>query len=260
MFGNYFYHQRIRKAVATFGAMFNDIYVLRKDAAGGVISTQKVPLSYGPRAKFLDRIREVPDLEERRVAIKLPRMSFEIMNISYDPARQLPKGNITARPGVAGTVLSRNKIEVGVPYIISFQLSVFAKLQDDALQCVEQILPYFTPAYTLTINAVPEMGIKQDFPVILNSLSYEDDYEGDFATRRSIVYTLTFTVKTNFYGPVEKQGIIKKARIDQYTNINEGVTDVDDLRYEVVPDPTDAEADDDFGFTETITENPSSAT
>ena len=132
MFGNYYYHQRIRKAVATFGAMFNDIYVLRKDSSGGVISTVKVPLSYGPRSKFLDRIREFPDLQtDTKVAIKLPRLSFEITNISYDPARQLPKVNKTIQP-VPGSILSRNKIQQGVPYIVSFQLSAYAKNQDDA--------------------------------------------------------------------------------------------------------------------------------
>tara|TARA_Y100001934_G_C12296983_1_gene747943 strand:- start:348 stop:1133 length:786 start_codon:yes stop_codon:yes gene_type:complete len=254
MFGNYFYHQRIRKAVATFGAMFNDIYVLRKDAAGGVISTQKVPLSYGPRAKFLDRIREVPDLEERRVAIKLPRMSFEIMNISYDPARQLPKGNITARPGVAGTVLSRNKIEVGVPYIISFQLSVFAKLQDDALQCVEQVIPFFNPQYTLTIKPFDDIDtIKEDVPIILTGVTMNDDYEGEVAARRTIVYTLDFDMHVYFHGPVTSSGIIRSA-ITDVLDINAGLNDSDVPleRITVTPNPSDASPDSDFGFTTNI--------
>ena len=254
MFGNYFYHQRIRKAVATFGAMFNDVYVLRKDSSGGVINTQKVPLSYGPRAKFLDRIREVPDLEERRVAIKLPRMSFEIMNMSYDPARQLPKSNITARPSVAGTVLSRNKIEVGVPYIISFQLSVFAKMQDDALQVVEQVIPYFNPQYTLSIKPFDDIDtIKEDVPIILTGVTMNDDYEGEVASRRTIVYTMDFDMHVNFHGPITSSGIIRTA-ITDILDIGSGLNDSDTPleRITVTTNPANASPDSDFGFTNTI--------
>ena len=254
MFGNYFYHQRIRKAVATFGAMFNDIYVLRKDSSGGIINTQKVPLSYGPRAKFLDRIRELPDLQENRVAIKLPRMSFEIMNISYDPARQLPKSNVTARPGIAGTVLSRNKIEVGVPYMISFQLSVFAKLQDDALQVVEQVIPYFNPQYTLSIKPFDDIDtIKEDVPIILTGVTMNDDYEGEVASRRTIVYTMDFDMHVMFHGPITSQGIIRSA-ITDVLDINAGLNDSDIPleRITVTPNPSDAGPDSDFGFTTNI--------
>ena len=250
MFGNYFYHQRIRKAVATFGAMFNDIYVLRKDSSGGVINTQKVPLSYGPRAKFLDRIREVPDLQENRVAIKLPRMSFEIMNISYDPARQLPKNNVTARPGIAGTLLSRNKIEVGVPYMISFQLSVFAKLQDDALQVVEQIIPFFNPQYTLSIKPFDDIDtIKEDVPIILTGVTMNDDYEGEVASRRTIVYTMDFDMHVMFHGPLASVGIIRTA-ITDVLNQGAGLNDSDIPleRITVTPDPASASPDSDFGF------------
>ena len=241
MFGNYFYHQRIRKAVA-FGAMFNDIYVLRKDASGGIISTQKVPLSYGPRSKFLDRIREVPDLEERRVAIKLPRMSFEIMNISYDPARQLPKNNVTARAPVAGSLLSRSKIEVGVPYMISFQLSVFAKLQDDALQVVEQVIPYFNPQYTLSIKPFDDLDtIKEDVPIILTGVTMNDDYEGEVASRRTIVYTMDFDMHVTFHGPITSSGIIRTA-ITDILDINAGLNDSDVPleRITVTPNPGNA--------------------
>jgi hypothetical protein len=254
MFGNYFYHQRIRKAVATFGAMFNDIYVLRKDASGGIINTQKVPLSYGPRSKFLDRIREVPDLEERRVAIKLPRMSFEIMNISYDPARQLPKANVTARAPVAGTVLSRSKIEVGVPYMISFQLSVFAKMQDDALQVVEQVIPYFNPQYTLSIKPFDDIDtIKEDVPIILTGVTMNDDYEGEVASRRTIVYTMDFDMHITFHGPVTSSGIIRTA-ITDILDINAGLNDSDVPleRITVTPNPGSASPDSDFGFTTNI--------
>ena len=256
MFGNYFYHQRIRKAVATFGAMFNDIYVLRKDSGGGVISTQKVPLSYGPRAKFLDRIREVPDLrDDTKVAIKLPRLSFEITNISYDPARQLPKINTTSQP-VAGSILSRNKITQGIPYIISFQLSAYAKNQDDALQIVEQVIPYFNPQYTLTIQPFEDIDtIKEDVPIILTGVVLNDEYEGAMESRRTIIYTMDFDMHVMFHGPITSNGIIRTA-ITDIKDINAGLNDSDIPleRITVTPDPATAGPDSDFGFTTVIEE------
>jgi hypothetical protein len=257
MFGIYFYHQRIRKAVATFGAMFNNIYVLRKDSGGGVISTQKVPLSYGPRAKFLDRIREMPDLTtDTKVSIKLPRMSFEITNVAYDPARQLPKLN-SFQKGVEGTVLSRNKIYNGVPYILSFQLSVYAKNQDDALQVVEQVLPYFNPQYTLSIKPLDDIDtLKEDVPVILTGVVLNDEYEGEMAaTRRTIIYTLDFDMHVYFHGPITSSGIIRTA-ITDILNPEAGLADSDLPleRITVTPDPALASPDSDFGFNTIIEE------
>lgn len=257
MFGTYFYHQRIRKAVATFGAMFNNIYVLRKDSGGGVISTQKVPLSYGPRAKFLDRIREQADLvTDTKVAIKLPRMSFEITNVAYDPARQLPKLN-SFQKGVEGTVLSRNKIYNGVPYILSFQLSVYAKNQDDALQVVEQVLPYFNPQYTLSIKPLDDIDtLKEDVPVILTGVVLNDEYEGEMAaTRRTIIYTLDFDMHVYFHGPITSSGIIRTA-ITDILNPEAGLADSDLPleRITVTPDPALAGPDSDFGFNTIIEE------
>tara|TARA_B100001057_G_scaffold491690_1_gene582470 strand:- start:6 stop:791 length:786 start_codon:yes stop_codon:yes gene_type:complete len=250
MFGNYYYHQRIRKAVATFGAMFNDIYVLRKDSSGGVISTVKVPLSYGPRAKFLDRIREFPDLQtDTKVAIKLPRLSFEITNISYDPARQLPKVNKTIQP-VPGSILSRNKIQQGVPYIVSFQLSAYAKNQDDALQIVEQVIPYFNPQYTLTIQPFDDFdNIKEDVPIILTGVVLNDEYEGSMESRRTIVYTMDFDMHVIFHGPVTTSGIIRSA-ITDVLNQGAGLNDSDIPleRITVTPNPANASPDSDFGF------------
>lgn len=257
MFGTYFYHQRIRKAVATFGAMFNNIYVLRKDSGGGVISTQKVPLSYGPRAKFLDRIREMPDLTtDTKVSIKLPRMSFEITNVAYDPARQLPKLN-SFQKSVEGTVLSRNKIYNGVPYILSFQLSVYAKNQDDALQVVEQVLPYFNPQYTLSIKPLDDIDtLKEDVPVILTGVVLNDEYEGEMAaTRRTIIYTLDFDMHVYFHGPITSSGIIRTA-ITDILNPEAGLADSDLPleRITVTPDPALAGPDSDFGFNTIIEE------
>lgn len=252
MFGNYYYHERIRKTVAMFGKLFNDIYVLRKNSSGDVISQVKVPLSYAPKDKFLERIRENPDLyNDQKVAIKLPRMSFEIVSVTYDPTRQLPKTNYVNKAGTSNS--SRSKIYTYVPYNISFQLSLYAKNQDDALQIVEQIIPYFNPQYTLTIKPLADFpDLKEDVPVTLTGVTLTDDYEGPVEQRRTIIYTLDFDIKINFYGPIGEQGIIRKSIVEFY-QIGAGLADSDVLlqKLTVEPNPLNVSPDSDYGFTET---------
>lgn len=249
MFGTYSYHQRIRKSVAMFGKMFNDIYIVRRDAAGNQLNTQKVPLSYAPKRKFLDRIRENPDLiEDTKVAIKLPRMSFEIVSFSYDPQVQLQKTNNFNVAGSTNTV--RNKFNAFVPYIINFQLSIYAKNQDDALQVVEQVIPFFNPQYTLTIKPFDDYPtVKEDVPITLTGVTFTDDYESPLEARRTIIYTLDFDMKVRFYGPVGSQGIIRTANVDLY-NMHAGLNDSDILieTIRVTPDPANVSPDSDYGF------------
>lgn len=249
MFGNYYYHERIRRSVAIFGRLFNDVYVLRKDSTGDVISTVKVPLAYAPRQKYIDRIREQADLAAgQRVALKLPRMSFEIISLNYDPSRQLQKTTNFSQAGAAST--SRAKLNIFVPYNISFQLNVYAKTQDDALQIVEQILPYFSPQYNLTIAPLASYpNVKEDVPITLTGVDFADDYEGDVASRRTIIYTLTFEMKLNFYGPIADSNVITKAipKIDLDT---EDLADSDYLTITVTPTPAGVSADSDYGFLE----------
>lgn len=247
MFGTYFYHQRLRKSVAMFGTLFNNIYVLRTDSAGQVISQLKVPLSYAPKVKFLERLRENPDLDlDTKVAIKLPRMSFEIISIQYDPTRQLKKTNQFQQTST--TANQRTKFEAGVPYNIGFQLSVYAKTQDDALQIVEQIFPYFSPQYTLTVKPFTNYpNIKEDVPITLTGVDFSDDYEGELASRRTIIYTLSFDMRVNFYGPIADTGIIKTA-INNLYDMNKNNQQVAKLT--TTPDPANASADSDYGFTE----------
>lgn len=253
MFGTHFYHQRLRKSVAVFGTLFNNIYVLRKDSGGNVISQIKVPLSYAPKQKYLERIRENPDLDtDTKVAIKLPRMSFEIVNIAYDPGRQLQKTNSFSQVGTS--VSNRNKFNMFVPYNVSFQLSIYAKSQDDALQIVEQILPYFSPQYTLTLKPFADYpDVKEDVPITLVGVDFSDDFEGTMEARRTIIYTLSFDMKVNFYGPVANATIIRKSIVDIY-NMDAGLKDSDIglERIEVIPDPADASPDSDYGFQTTI--------
>lgn len=249
MFGNYFYHERVRRSVAIFGRVFNDIYVLRKNSAGAVISTVKVPLSYAPKAKFLDRIREQADLASgQRVALKLPRMSFEIVSYTYDPTRQLQKTSNFMQTG--STAAQRAKINTYVPYNITFQLNIYAKTQDDALQIVEQIMPYFAPQYNLSmspISAYPDL--KEDVPITLQSVDFADDFEGDVATRRTIIYTLTFEMKANFYGPIADKNVITKA-IPKIDLDDIGTADSDYLTITITPTPAGVSADSDYGFSE----------
>lgn len=256
MFGNHFYHEKIRKCVAIFGRMFNNLYVIRKNSSGEVISQVKVPLSYAPKRKYLDRIRENEDLyDDTKVAIKLPRMSFEIINFAYDATRQLTK--VTSFNTVGTSASNRQKFHPPVPYTINFQLNIYAKTQDDALQVVEQVVPYFNPQYTLTVKPFPEVypDFKEDIPIIIQGLSFQDDYEGQLETRRTIIYQLDFEMKVNFHGPVQNKGIIRSAITDLYDDINRNINDSSSSNILVEPDPGDilGLADSDFGFSTSIT-------
>lgn len=253
MFGTYFYHQRIRKSVAVFGALFNDIYIARSTASGTSYNQERVPLSYAPKRSFLQRLAENPDLDNTKVAIKLPRMSFEITSFDYDSTRQLQKNNVFNRAG--SNINQRAKFNVPVPYNVNFQLNIYAKSQDDALQIVEQIIPRFNPQYSLTIKPIESYPtIVEDTPIILNGVNFSDDYEGDMAQRRTIIYTLDFTMKINFYGPTTEGDIIRQADVDlgiMQGGLNDSDVAVERIR--VTTNPADASPDSDYGFTTDIT-------
>lgn len=249
MFGTHFYHEKTRKCVAAFGRLFNDIYVVRKT------DQLKVPLAYAPRAKYLERIRENPDLDtDTKVALKLPRMSFEITSMSYDTTRQLSKVNTLASASNANT--SRNKLFSGVPYVLAFQVNIYAKSQDDALQIVEQILPTFNPQYTLTMKPLTDYpDFKEDIPISIAGVGFQDDFEGEVGARRTIIYTLDFEMRIQYHGSVAQSDIIRQANVRAF-QIGAGLAD-SDVRLETIqvnPDPltTIGLADSDFGFTTTV--------
>ena len=221
MFGvDHFYHERVRKSVAIFGSVFNDAYIIRR-SGDKVLSQMKVPIAYAPKRKFLERIEDMyaagnRDIENQ-TAIKLPRMSFEITNMQYDAARQLPKTNYIkclgpdAKPGAA------HKIYQPVPYIITFELNIYGKQHDDCLQVVEQTLPYFSPQYSVSVKPLPGLSdIVEDVPIILQSVSFSDNYEGGLEDRRTIIYTLSFDMKLNMWGPVCKtpRAVIETIDVD----------------------------------------------
>ena len=250
MLGQQFYHETVRNVIVAFGTMFNNIQIVRKDNSGTVTQTMKVPLAYGPKQKFLTRLDQDPSLSAA-TAITLPRLGFEIGALTYDSARKLNRVQKVKKVKSSSSDASKLDTQyMPVPYNMDITLYAMAKNSDDALQIVEQILPFFQPDYTLTLNDMADMGIKRDVPIILNDVSYEDNYQGDFESRRAIIYTMAFTTKFYLYGPVTSTSVIKTVQVDQFSDLP-AVTPTREQRYTVTPNPASADADDDFGFSET---------
>ena len=291
MFGTYFYHQTSRKMVVAFGTLFNTIEVRRTNSAGSVVDTIKVPLSYGPKEKFLTRISADPNLNPK-IALTVPRMGFELTAMTYDGVRKL---NTMGRNVATGTTGLKKQFNP-VPYNWDFSLYVYVKNAEAGTQILEQILPFFTPEFTVTMNLVSSMSEKRDIPLVLNSVSSEDTYEGDFASRRSIIWTLSFLMKGFLYPSITDNAkvitdvtvdshlmgavaadpeyivmedstayssnylILDKHEIDVATRIrvldessNAAVAAGSTIsRVNVVPEDTTALTDDTFGFTETF--------
>ena len=266
MLGTYYYHEIMRKTIVAFGTLFNQINIRHDDASGNTYSDLKVPLAYGPSQKFLARLEQQEDLN-KPVQITLPRMSFEMNSIQYDSTRKT--GITQTFKAVDKDTSAVKKVFMPVPYNIGFELNILSKLNDDALQIVEQILPYFQPSFNVTIDLISSIGEKRDVPIVLDSISFQDDYEGDFSTRRALIYTLRFTAKTYLFGPVadSSEGLIKKVQVDYYADTNTQ-TAKREVRYTATPkaladknddgvineaDDALLTADDDFGFNETTT-------
>ena len=267
MFGNYFYHKSITKTVTAFGTLFNDIQIRHFDDNGNPLSFLKVPIAYGPIQKFLSRIEQSPDVN-RKIALTLPRISFEMNSIDYDSSR---KATVTQTFKVAKTVDKKiiNNIYTPVAYNIGFELNIISKIQDDSLQILEQILPYFQPSFNVTVNFLPEVNESKDIPIILNRIGFRDDYEDDFSKRRIINYTLNFTAKTYIFNQTTEgdQGLIKRVQVDYASDSIKSAKR--EVRYVVTPkalqdynnDNVINSADDalipygdDFGFNEQISE------
>mgnify|MGYP003136715404 FL=1 len=227
MFG-YFYNEILRRTIISFGTLFNNITIEQDN------SVLKVPLAYGPTQKFLARIEQSPDLN-KPTAITLPRMSFEFTGLTYDATRKVTTiQQFSVKDPSDGTEVK--KAFMPVPYNMQFELSVMTKLNDDALQIVEQILPYFQPAYNLTVELVESIKEKRDIPVVLENITMEDDYEGDFTKRRVLLYTLRFTAKTYLFGPVSSatKDVIKRATVSYLTGTDTSNADRS-LTYSVTP-------------------------
>jgi hypothetical protein len=218
MFGHQFYHGTIRKYIIMFGNMFNDINIDRFDKSGNIIQSLNVPIAYGPREKFLARLREDPNLNQE-VATILPRLSFEITNISYDQARTINKMHNISSRGAGADVLASTSTPI--PYDINITLNGMFATNEDAVQVVEQVLPFFRPEWTHSLRLVDDLPDHYiDVPTILNDMSITDSYDSDFETRRAIIYTFNFTVKGYLYGPVKNRGVIKRTIANLYEGDN----------------------------------------
>ena len=218
MLGTHFYNKSTNKVIVAFGTIFNNIKLKTEDPNGSVVTVQKVPLAYGPKQKFLARLEQ--NNQNRKTAITLPRLYFEMTGISYDSSRKLtPCKQITEIKQDDGTSIQTQYVPV--PYNLSFEAGIIAKSQTDALQILEQILPFFQPSFNVTIKFVPDMQeAKRDIPIVLDSITYDDTWEGDFKDRRYIVYTLFFTAKSYYYGPKTDSAIIREAITKEYTSTN----------------------------------------
>ena len=249
MFGDHFYHATMRKSVAVFGTLFNNLKVIRKASGGGVLNQVRVPLAYGPKQKFLARL----DAEVGRdnpIAIKLPRMAFEITSLSLDTSAKLTRRNQIAEDNVSD-VTKKKVIKHFTAYDIGMGLSIMVKNQDDGLQILEQILPFFQPEYSVTIKPVDDFNHKQDVQVILQDVSIEDNYEGDFSERRVLIYNLNFIMKMKFYGPTGDSKLIREVKLDfkEKDNITRKFEDMD-----FTINPTSAGENDSHTVVVTITE------
>ena len=251
MLGTYYYHEIIRRTIIAFGTLFNEIDIHHKKPDGSDFSIIRVPIAYGPTEKFLARLEQKPDLR-KRVAITLPRLAFEMVSIKYDNSRKVSTMQTFKALSTSDNKIVK-KVYMPVPYNLGIKLSIMAQYNDDALQIVEQILPYFQPSYNLTLELLPSIGETKDVVVNLESVNYQDDYEGDMDQRRALIYTFRFTAKTYVYGPVREPSVIRKAITDTYASLDT-VNAPRIQRYTVQPDPIDADADDNFGFNETFSE------
>ena len=229
----YFYNEILRKTIISFGTLFNGISITHTDAGGTDVNVTKVPLAYGPTQKFLARLTQQPDLNSA-TAITLPRMSFEFTGMTYDPSRKVTTTQqIVVKDPTDNT--ETKKAFMPVPYNMQFELAIMCKLNEDALQITEQILPYFQPNYNLSVNLISSMNEKRDIPVVLENITMQDDYEGDFDKRRVLLYTLRFTAKTYLFGPVSSatKDIIKKTTVTYLAGGSKSTER--DISYSVTP-------------------------
>ena len=251
----HFYHSCIRSLVVAFGDLFNNITIKRRDADNGdVIQSMKVPLMYGPKEKYISTLFNA----KKGVRITLPTMSFEITNITYDSTRKI--NTLQKYIIVDPDDESIHKYQfTSVPYNVGMTLALYCRSTTDGLQIVEQILPFFTPEFNVTINAIPALSIKRDIPIILNSVNVQDEYEhGQEPEGKKFIWTLDFTLRGQFYGNITEAGIITKTITHQYAQMDDAIDAEDPTsttlsnamsRITITPDPLTANADSDYGFT-----------
>lgn len=226
MLTQYYYHQIFRKSIIAFGTVFNNIIVKRKTSdrkAKDSLESYKCPIQYGPYMKYLAMIAAEPKPERQSMQISLPRISFEIKGLNYDGTRKLTPTQMARVVPKEGTDAEGRPVQYSqfmpVPYNLEIEMAVISKNQDDGLQIIEQILPNFHPALNVSIVVIDETKEERDIAIVLNGIGYTDDYEGDYTTRRTLIWTLNFTVKTYLFGPVSAQRDIRKVVLDYRSDI-----------------------------------------
>ena len=233
MLGTTYYHETIRKYVAVFGTLFNDINIQRKNSSGVVTEQIKVPIAYEAKDKMLLRVRRGSKADES-VGISLPRMGFDLNAIVYDPARKLNTLGQTYAANNATNSTTLLKQYNPVPYNFDFTLSAMVDNSEDGAQIFEQIVPFFTPEFTVSVNLVPSMNIKPDITIIMNDVSIEDSYEGELVVRREIIWTLNFMLKGYIYPDVKSGSVTKSVIVNLRLPTEAGISE-----YIVLEDSTD---------------------
>jgi len=265
MFNQTFYFQTIRKYVTLFGTLFNEISITRNSSAGDVTQLIRVPVTYAPKEKMLARVEQDPNIDRPTATLPLPMMSFEMTDVNYDSTRKLLTTNRIAVKNQDSASSFKYQYNP-VPYNFGFRLYVLVKNAEDGTKIIEQILPYFTPDFTVSVNLIPEMNVTMDIPVVMNSISQEDSYDGNFENRRALIWTLDFTLRGYIYGPIKKSAIIKFANTRFYvptdfsqtantpyaffTNIQPGLTANGEPTSNAANSisPLDIQVTDDFGY------------
>ena len=235
MLGSTFYHQTIRKYVAVFGTLFNDINIERKNSAGVIVERLKVPLAYGPKQKWLLAVQET-SADRKVTATRTPRMGFAMTGVTYDSARKLNTIGRNVAANTSSTTTNMITMYNPVPYNFDFELFILVKNAEDGTQILEQILPFFTPEFTVTVNTIPDMNIKADVPITLNSSSVADEYEGDLSARRTITWTLSFSLKGFIYPNVSSGQVIKTIEVN--FRIPGGDTEIELAEFIIFEDST----------------------
>jgi len=229
----YFYNEIFRRTIISFGSLFNNIVIKQEDSSGNTSNQFRVPLAYGPTQKFLARINQQPDLN-KAVSLSLPRMSFEFVGLTYDPSRKITQTQ-KFKKALTSNSSDIQTAYMPVPYNMEFELAIMTKLNDDMLQIIEQILPYFQPSYNMTVNLVESIGEKRDIPIVLEGITMSDDYEGDYTTRRALVYTLRFSAKTYLFGPISSASsdLVKKVTVGFTAGTTGSGTPQRDVQYAI---------------------------
>lgn len=247
-----FYNTTTRAYVVSFGDLFNQIYIQKKETSGTVRNTILVPISFSKKERYLTRILspEAPNMEgdedTTNIQIILPRIGFDLVDIQYDSQRKVNGLNRVAQGATQdptnSSVLTRR---AGTPWNFMFEMYVTAKEIDEIYQIIEQILPFFQPHFNLSIKDNKNFSFSVDAPLVFNGVVNEDKYEGDMrdGERRILVWTLSFTLKGFLYGPSTALPVIKQVE----TNINDmGCNPLQTTIIKV--DPWDAGPDDAYGY------------